>query len=130
MSETQIAVNCLIRAAHFRGVSVGRGLPVVKQDDSAIYERVAAAEAAVLVLFNDCDAAILATRTQRDRAEDKAEAWKGVADKLAREANEVMQKLEQHGPSIVPHLMGTDENAGQRLRDALAEYAKMEGKHG
>ena len=32
----------------------------------------------------------------------------------------VMRLLEEHGPSIVPHLMDTDETAGQRLRDALA----------
>ncbi len=36
-------------------------------------------------------------------------------------AREVMRLLEEHGPSIVPHLMDDDENAGQRLRDAIAK---------
>lgn len=40
-------------------------------------------------------------------------------------AKEVMSALEEHGPSIVPHLVDTDENAGQRLREAIA---KAEGK--
>jgi hypothetical protein len=35
----------------------------------------------------------------------------------------VMDMLEEHGPSIVPHLLDTDENAGQRFRDALARAA-------
>lgn len=35
-------------------------------------------------------------------------------------AIEVMGLLEKHGPSIGPHLLDTDMNAGQRLRDAIA----------
>lgn len=31
----------------------------------------------------------------------------------------VMDLLDKHGPSIVPHLLDTDENAGQRFRAAL-----------
>lgn len=46
----------------------------------------------------------------------------GVAKELAEAAASVMQHLERHGPSIVPHLMDTDENAGQRLRAALTHY--------
>jgi hypothetical protein len=34
-------------------------------------------------------------------------------------AKEVMAALEKFGGSIVPHLMDTDMNAGQRLRDAI-----------
>lgn len=34
-------------------------------------------------------------------------------------AKEVMDLLEKYGASIVPHIMDTDENAGQRLRDAI-----------
>jgi hypothetical protein len=36
-------------------------------------------------------------------------------------AREVMDLLEKHGPSIVPHLLDDDENAGERLRTALRE---------
>jgi len=43
---------------------------------------------------------------------------------LLRAAKEVMADLAEHGPSIVPHLMDTDNNAGQRLRDAIAEVQK------
>lgn len=42
-----------------------------------------------------------------------------AAPEIAHWANEVMQLLEKHGPGIVPHLMDTDDNAGQFLRDAL-----------
>lgn len=35
-------------------------------------------------------------------------------------AKEVMELLQEHGPSIVPHLMDSDMNAGQRLRAAIA----------
>lgn len=42
-----------------------------------------------------------------------AEAGKAAAD--------VMRHLEEHGPAIVPHLLDTDENAGQRLRDTIAK---------
>lgn len=39
---------------------------------------------------------------------------------LLASAKEVMTKLEEHGGSVVPHLLDTDMNAGQRLRDAIA----------
>lgn len=42
---------------------------------------------------------------------------------IAREAQRVMDTLAEYGPSIVPHLMDTDNNAGERLRQALAELA-------
>ena len=41
------------------------------------------------------------------------------ADLLAA-AEAVMADLEEYGSSIVPHLIDTDENDGQRLRDAIA----------
>lgn len=44
-----------------------------------------------------------------------------VASKLTKAAKEVMGLLQKHGKEIVPHLLDTDENAGQRLRDAIAE---------
>lgn len=52
--------------------------------------------------------------------------YKALAGKLAEAADEVMKKLEQHGPSIVPHLLDTDENAGERLREVITE-AKTAG---
>ena len=41
---------------------------------------------------------------------------------LVRQARQVMQYLEEHGTSIVPHLLDTDENPGQRLRDLLDQW--------
>lgn len=41
--------------------------------------------------------------------------------RLLQAAEEVMADLAEYGPSIVGHLMDTDQNAGQRLRDAIAE---------
>ena len=38
---------------------------------------------------------------------------------LARLSASVMKILENHGPGIVPHLMDTDENDGERLRNVL-----------
>ena len=34
-------------------------------------------------------------------------------------AKKVMDTLQEYGPSIVPHLLDTDENDGERLRNAL-----------
>lgn len=48
-----------------------------------------------------------------------------AADALAEAVEKVWADLEQHGPSIVPHLMDTDENDGERCRRALAEYRKL-----
>lgn len=39
---------------------------------------------------------------------------------LTAAASDVMSLLRDHGPAIVPHLMDSDQNAGQRLRDAIA----------
>lgn len=36
-------------------------------------------------------------------------------------ANQVSNDLEEYGPSIVPNLLDTDENDGQRLREKLVE---------
>lgn len=38
---------------------------------------------------------------------------------VEREAFKVMVMLRTHGESIVPHIMDTDDNAGQRLREAF-----------
>ena len=49
--------------------------------------------------------------------------------RLARAAMQVMTMLEDDGPSVVPHLVDTDDNPGQWLRmlceDALAFEPKM-----
>lgn len=42
---------------------------------------------------------------------------------IAREATTVMCYLEEHGASIVPHLMDTDDNPGERLRRELDAFA-------
>jgi hypothetical protein len=46
-----------------------------------------------------------------------------LIEQLVREGSAVMRLLEEHGPSIVPHLLDTDDNAGQRFRDALLDAA-------
>ena len=46
---------------------------------------------------------------------------KAANAELVEHAGKVMELLKEHGPSIVPHLMDTDDNAGQYLRDALAK---------
>jgi hypothetical protein len=48
-----------------------------------------------------------------------------AAPEIYEAAKQVMDMLKKHGPSIVPHLLDSDENAGQRLRDALK---KAEGE--
>ena len=37
----------------------------------------------------------------------------------------VMQALDEHGGDIVEHLMDTDDNDGQRLRDAIKRVDRM-----
>ena len=49
-----------------------------------------------------------------------------AAPELLEAASEVVRLLEYHGPAIVAHIMDTDDNAGQRLRAAIAK-AKGEG---
>lgn len=44
---------------------------------------------------------------------------------IARHARTVMAYLQDDGPSVVPHLMDSDDNPGHRLRDALAMAESM-----
>jgi D-serine deaminase-like pyridoxal phosphate-dependent protein len=44
-----------------------------------------------------------------------------AAPDLLSAAKEVMAAIEEYGGSIVPHLIDTDMNAGQRLRVAIAK---------
>lgn len=65
------------------------------------------------------DAALRYANTVIDGERDRAEtAEKKLAD-LARKAEAVMDSLAAFGGSIVPHLLDTDENAGERLRAAV-----------
>lgn len=68
---------------------------------------------------------------EADRAADRLEAAMAAGTlvvncgtpstpQLLAAAKEVMSLLREYGPSIVPHLMDSDQNAGQRLRDAIA----------
>ena len=44
--------------------------------------------------------------------------------RVAMAADEGMAALAEHGASIVPHLVDTDENAGERLRSALSSLTQ------
>lgn len=69
---------------------------------------------------------------EADRAADKIEAAMlagtlvvncgkpATQQALLAAAKDVMDLLREYGASIVPHLMDSDQNAGQRLRDAIA----------
>lgn len=57
--------------------------------------------------------ALSAERKRGDRAV-------GLLDEVSLHAATVMRYLEEDGASIVAHLMDTDDNPGQRLRDAIA----------
>lgn len=44
-----------------------------------------------------------------------------AAPELLEFSKKVMATLKEFGPAIVPHLLDTDENDGQRLRNAIAK---------
>ncbi len=46
---------------------------------------------------------------------------------VAKAAEEVMKLLSENGASIVPHIIDTDDNPGQRLRNALAALKDKAG---
>lgn len=50
--------------------------------------------------------------------------WRELAGRLAKAGVEVMDLLESYGGSIVPHLLDTDENAGEQLRRLIADYER------
>lgn len=67
-------------------------------------------------------------RNTGDRFEDEQDAnahMIAASVDLYEAAKEVMEDLERFGASIVPHLLDTDMNSGQRLRNAIA---KAEGR--
>lgn len=59
-----------------------------------------------------------------------AEIGAHAAREVARNAQTVMDLLDQHGAGIVGHLLDTDNNAGQRLRSALARLAALRAAGG
>ncbi len=46
---------------------------------------------------------------------------------IAIQATRVMNALEEYGAGIVPHLMDTDENCGQKLREAIQVHEERFG---
>lgn len=87
----------------------------------------------------DTQIALQCTETALQRAETEVNSWKRKAEdykadtraavaaerakrlQLAVLARAVMMDLEEFGPSIVPHLIDSDDNDGQYLRDAIYE---------
>ncbi len=55
-------------------------------------------------------------------------AMERLLRKLTARADVVMCVLYSEGPKIVPHLIDTDENAGQFLRETIAEARALLGK--
>lgn len=52
------------------------------------------------------------------------EAVKGMRDN----SDEVMLTLEEYGGSIVPHLVDTDDNAGQKLRESIIAFDNLKAE--
>lgn len=58
------------------------------------------------------------TRANDTLAEENKRLREALGN-VCKNAQRVMSLLEKHGADIVPHLLDTDENAGQLLREAL-----------
>ena len=54
------------------------------------------------------------------------ESYIALLEEIAEHGRMVIGALEIHGSSIVPHLLDTDDNAGERLRKALERLDKWE----
>ena|ERR1043166_65444 len=52
---------------------------------------------------------------------DQAARWHARSVQLAESAREVMRLLDERGSRVVPHLVDSDQNPGQRLRDLADE---------
>ena len=59
---------------------------------------------------------LIATLADRDAT---IERMRADYLRLALKAKVVMEMLEEHGPKVVPHLIDTDDNPGQYLRNAI-----------
>lgn len=105
---------------------------LIKQRDEARADTEEAADAAIL-WENRC-MAIGAYPSCTASCEAVANHLHGLAtaaaklEAVAEPAAEVMDILESYGEGIVAHLMDTDDNAGQRLREALAGQPTPETK--
>lgn len=49
-----------------------------------------------------------------------------AAPMLLEYSEKVLSKLKKYGPSIVPHLMDSDDNDGQFLREAITAATKRD----
>lgn len=70
-------------------------------------------------LINDISRQRSELETMLKEAERRAEAAELQLRDIALKAQAVMECLGQHGPSIVPHLIDTDDNPGEYLRQAV-----------
>ena len=71
-------------------------------------------------------------RALREAAPDPMRKWKRRRKRalkaIAHHAEVVMRYLAEDGARVVPHLIDTDDNPGQRLRWNLRQLAKAEAK--
>ena len=54
-------------------------------------------------------------------AATRIEQLEAALSRLSKSAGTVMRYLEQDGPRVVPHLMDSDDNPGQRCREDIAQ---------
>ena len=68
--------------------------------------------------IHELEAAIAALPAPVDTS-GEVERMRDALSWLTRCASAVMQMLDEDGPKVVPHLVDTDDNAGQRTREAI-----------
>lgn len=85
----------------------------------------AGAKSAAKRAFEMADAMILAEKPEAPRSNNGANN-DAVVEVLIY-AERVMDALKEYGPSIVPHLMDSDDNDGERLRKAIAKAKELIG---
>lgn len=91
--------------------------PVVESVPDGLQVAAALARAQGTEGGGDHDRLLAGAAAKLRHLHDAASALLAQRDALRAAAREVLDKLEQHGPGIVPHLLDTDNNAGQRLRE-------------
>ena len=115
-----------------------RARDLVRYSQDAMFLRLNAAETQrdeALDLVEGLRAELAEVRAELDLAYAEganigAEIGAHAAREVARNAQTVMELLDQHGAGIVGHLLDTDDNAGQRLRSALARLAALRAAGG
>ena len=115
-----------------------RARDLVRYSQDAMFLRLNAAETqrdVALDLVEGLRAELAEVRAELDLAYAEganigAEIGAHAAREVARNAQTVMELLDQHGAGIVGHLLDTDDNAGQRLRSALARLAALRAAGG